>query len=90
MSKAYIYYYIGKDGLLEGMAFKATIPAEVRARISAKKPNGFWELADAPSFEDIREQMFDGVCETPDGCWVEPDGHCPHGYPAWPLILGLI
>lgn len=21
-------------------------------------------------------------CETTDGCWVEPDGTCPHGHPS--------
>jgi hypothetical protein len=32
----------------------------------------------------------DGGCETPDGCWVEPDGYCPHGWPSWMIVMGLI
>ena len=32
----------------------------------------------------------DGGCEATDGCWVEPDGVCPHGYPSWLLQLGYI
>lgn len=28
--------------------------------------------------------------ESPDGCTVEPDGTCPHGFYAWPRFLGLI
>ena len=32
----------------------------------------------------------DGGCEATDGCFVEPDGTCPHGHPSWFLVLGLI
>lgn len=32
----------------------------------------------------------DGGCEATDGCWVEPDGTCPHGKPSWFLVLGLV
>lgn len=32
----------------------------------------------------------EGGCEATDGCWVEPDGYCPHGCPSWMLVLGLI
>ena len=34
----------------------------------------------------------EGGCEAacPHGCWVEPDGTCPHGNPSWLLKLGLI
>jgi hypothetical protein len=33
-----------------------------------------------------------GGCEAacPHGCWVEPDGHCPHGKPSWLIVMGLI
>jgi hypothetical protein len=30
----------------------------------------------------------DGECA--DGCIVEPDGRCPHGYRSWLLVAGLI
>lgn len=43
-----------------------------------------------PSTEQLAEWMNDGGCEALDGCWVEPDGHCPHGSPSWMLHLGLI
>ena len=42
---------------------------------------------------DIEQlQMWDeeGGCETPDGCWVEPDGICEHGHKSWLLIMGMI
>jgi hypothetical protein len=43
-----------------------------------------------PTMEDIQRWTFDGVCEAVDGCIVEPDGVCPHGYPSWLRALGLI
>ncbi len=35
-------------------------------------------------------EQADGMCEATDGCLVEPDGHCPHGCPSWPVKLNLI
>ena len=29
-------------------------------------------------------------CKAIDGCWVEPDGVCEHGYSSWLLQLGYI
>ena len=44
-----------------------------------------------PDFETLMEWMWeDGGCEATDGCWIEPDGVCPHGHPSWLLRLGLI
>jgi len=43
-----------------------------------------------PTEEDIEKWLEEGYAETPDGCVVEPDGVCPHGYKSWLLILGLI
>ena len=44
-----------------------------------------------PTVQDLRRWTFDGGgCEATDGCWVEPDGTCPHGHPSWLLKLGLI
>ena len=40
--------------------------------------------------EEVVEMMFGGVVTTVDGCCVEPDGKCPHGYLSPLLILGLI
>jgi len=44
----------------------------------------------APTIRCLERQMDNGVVETPDGCWVEPDGHCQHGFPSWLLLAGLI
>ncbi len=43
-----------------------------------------------PDLEQLQEWVFDSVCEATDGCEVEPDGVCPHGYPSWMLYMGLI
>ncbi len=45
-----------------------------------------------PDDEDLRDMLIeDGDVATTDGCYgVEPDGVCEHGYPSWPLYLGLI
>ncbi len=43
-----------------------------------------------PSVDQLEEWLEAGGCEALDGCWVEPDGVCPHGSPSWLLHLGLI
>ena len=43
-----------------------------------------------PDIEQLQMWDEEGGCETPDGCWVEPDGTCEHGHKSWLLIMGLI
>ena len=43
-----------------------------------------------PTLEELMEMENDGYCEATDGCIVEPDGTCEHGYPSWLLYLGYI
>ncbi len=43
-----------------------------------------------PSIEQLMAWEMDGGCESTDGCWVEPDGVCPHGHPSWLLRMGMI
>lgn len=45
---------------------------------------------DVPSMETLADWDNDGGCEATDGCWVEVDGHCPHGRPSWALVMGLV
>lgn len=35
------------------------------------------------------EHVEDGLCPTADGCMVELDGYCEHGYPSLALEEGL-
>jgi hypothetical protein len=47
---------------------------------------------EVPDLETLIEWEAEGGCEAacPHGCWVEPDGTCPHGNPSWLLRLRLI
>lgn len=44
----------------------------------------------APSLDTLMRWEAEDGCEATDGCWVEPDGVCPHGHESWLLVLGLI
>jgi len=45
---------------------------------------------DEPDLDQLEEWMLDNICESTDGCLVEPDGVCPHNHPSWLLRLGLV
>jgi hypothetical protein len=44
--------------------------------------------ADSSSVHDVDELL--GVTDCPQGCVVEPDGHCPHGYESAGLTAEVI
>lgn len=50
------------------------------------------ERQEQPTIEQLMEWERQGGCEAacPHGCWVEPDGTCPHGHKSWLLVMGLI
>lgn len=43
-----------------------------------------------PSLKQLEYWSYDSVCEAVDGCMVEPDGHCEHGYPSWLMAEGIM
>lgn len=43
-----------------------------------------------PTISTLKRWDNEGGCKAVDGCWVEPDGICEHGYPSWMLVLNLI
>ena len=43
-----------------------------------------------PTEDDLKDAVSDGVCATPSGDDVEPDGHGPDGAPSWLMVFGLI
>lgn len=44
-----------------------------------------------PDTEALLEQMENVDCTCTDGCeGMEADGVCEHGFPSWPLYLGLV
>jgi hypothetical protein len=56
----------------------------------AKLPAWALDIRDLPSLENLEEWLFDGLCQTPTGHDVEPDGEGPDGVPSWLRLLGLI
>lgn len=42
------------------------------------------------TLSDLEEIMYESVAVTLDGCTVEPDGECPHGFVSPLLTLGFI
>lgn len=42
----------------------------------------------SPFSAQAEDMMGDTDC--PDGCMVEPDGHCPHGYISAALTAGVM
>jgi hypothetical protein len=48
------------------------------------------DMSQMPSAETLLQWLDEGGSEAIDGCWVEPDGVCPHGCQSWLLVLGMI
>ena len=44
------------------------------------------------SIDDMEDMLLDSVqpAMCSEGCDVEPDGHCEHGFPSISLALGII
>ncbi len=45
---------------------------------------------DEEVLEALEDAVYEGVVTAADGCRVEPDGVCPHGYESPLLEAGLI
>lgn len=56
-----------------------------RARISMIRSH-----AESLTLEDLEEAMSECGIETADGCYVETDGRCSHGFPSPMRVLGYI
>lgn len=57
------------------------------SRINTKWPE---PTVDQPDDEEIEVMCESGVADSTDGCaGIELDGTCQHGYPSWPMYLGL-
>jgi hypothetical protein len=67
---------------------RTLIPNADLAAYKAKYPSA--RLVKVPSVASLERYSDDGICPAVDGCRVEPDGTCQHGYPSWLLVLGCI
>jgi len=57
----------------------------------AEPTNGWPEpITGRPRADTLGVWYDEGAAEATDGCWVELDGICPHGFPSWLLYLGMI
>jgi hypothetical protein len=43
-----------------------------------------------PTVDEIEDMISGGIAEATDGCVVEPDGLCEHGFPSWLLYRGYL
>ena len=50
--------------------------------------NGYSSAQEALEEFSEMDDTYPAMC--PEGCEVEPDGHCPHGGPSLLLAMGLI
>ena len=64
-----------KDGVTLDM-YRSKYPSAIRVR--------------KPSIKTLEKWDYDGGCKSIDGCWVEPDGVCSHGYNSWLIELNYI
>lgn len=63
------------------------VNTELNLSIWTKQFSAFFKC---PTLATLERWSNDGVCRTPTGHRVEPDGHGPDGVPSWLLILGMI
>ena len=42
-----------------------------------------------PDYAVLQEWERQGGCQATDGCYVEADGECEHGYPSWLVFLEM-
>ena len=66
------------------------IQAEVARRLQCMIVKEIEVTMNEPTLEELQEYIDKDGCFATDGCWVEPDGYCPHGNPSWLRHLGFI
>ena len=73
---------------------KAEVPMEQWVAAKQAKydalPEWTKKVKRLPSMASLEKWSNDGVCMTPTGHKVEPDGHGPDGVPSWLLLLHFI
>ncbi len=84
------YYYVRRNNhplvwrvirLKDGVA-----PREFEKRFPDARP-----VNPPPAISEMESWLCDdGICESLDGCHVEPDGQCEHGFPSWLMYYGMV
>lgn len=86
------------DGLLVSISLPEWLDSAMRLAIHMERDadtfagDTVWPepTVEPPDWETLEAWIHEGICEATDGCVVEPDGACIHGFPSWLLELGLI
>lgn len=55
-----------------------------------KSPGAAFDLRDLIKEDPVAAEEQMGKTDCEHGCWVEPDGTCPHGFESAALTLGVI
>jgi len=82
------YQFEVGENLVE--AVNAYLDPDYRPKLAADEESE--TSLEPPDLETLMEWEAEGGCEAAcsHGCWVEPDGTCPHGQPSWLLKLGMV
>ena len=79
------------QGWLEDGILSATSAIEASGQEAAGLMLWPVPTVEEPDDEQIEAWIMDiDICEATDGCPIEPDGVCLHGYPSWLRYLGLV
>ena len=77
--------------LINGRIVKTLKAGITLDNMRAKYPQHAFEKCNRPpAIKTLENWVCNGVAEAVDGCRVEPDGSCEHGYKSWLLVLGYI
>ena len=88
-----------QDGVVERWTYVGWIPwKRVKAGLTVEEAIGRliqkgWQtgrVTRVPCEANLRRWEEEGVAEAQDGCRVEIDGYCPHGWPSWLIVAGLV
>ena len=87
------YKYLALTGAYQGrrVNLKADVELTAIAPKVYRSPKGtLYTTSALPGIRTLERYSDNGVCPTPCGCRVEPDGVCPHGVPSWMIVAGVI
>ena len=67
-------------------------PQDPANKTKAQREKEFAASFDMEDQEVLHKLIMDSIQPTAcsEGCEVEPDGHCPHGYSSISILLGII
>lgn len=87
--KQYVYKY--RDNKEAGSIRLLKPEVNFNEYIERQKEKGFQVIkTKKPSYNTLEKWVDNGVAKSVDGCRVELDGSCSHGFPSLVRVLGLV